>query len=143
MRQVLISVVIAAIVSGLVVQAYRVSDARNESGNIAAAAGSMPADASATARSVGLSLSYTDALVEDVWIDGARTAGDDHRSLTSGANSICFITKIEIKGIQGPQDSSSCVMQIDDFTGFWDLVATVEEGGQSEVRCNARCLVWE
>jgi hypothetical protein len=90
-----------------------------------------------------LSLRFTDALVEDVWIDASRTAGDDHRTLTSTDTSICFITKIEISGIQSPQDTNSCAMEIDEFTGFWDLVATVEEGGQSAIRCNARCLIWE
>lgn len=148
MKQVLVSVLIAAVVSGLVVQAYRLSDAGDDRGSMSAAGTSdaasvAPVAAGVAVQSAGSSLRYTDALVEDVWINGARTAGDDHRALTDADNSICFITKIEIKGIQSPEDSSSCVMQVDDFTGFWDLVATVEEGGQSEIRCNARCLVWE
>lgn len=140
MKQILINVIVAAVVSGLVVQAYRVfggADGADEMADAGSAAGGT-ADAPP-----GLSLSYTEALAEDVWVNGARTTGDDHRSLTDAASSVCFITKIEIKGVQGPEDSNSCVMQIDDFTGFWDLVATVDEGGQSEVRCNARCLVWE
>jgi hypothetical protein len=91
----------------------------------------------------GPTLRYTDALPEDVWIDASRTAGDDHRALTNAANSICFITKIELGGIQSPDDTSSCDMRVDEFTGYWDLVATVKEGGKSSVRCNARCLTWE
>ena len=141
MKQFFASVLIAAVVSGLVVQAYRLSDMGSDAGSSSVTPAAQ--DRVEAARSAGLSLTYTDALVEDVWVNGARTAGDDHRVLTDADNSICFVTKIEIKGIQGPEDSSSCAMQIDDFTGFWDLVATVEEGGQSEIRCNARCLVWE
>ena len=57
--------------------------------------------------------------------------------------SVGDITKIELSGIADADDSSSCTMQIDDFTGFWDLVATVEEGSDAHIRCNARCLVWE
>jgi hypothetical protein len=154
MKQLLPTVLISAVVSGVVVQAYRITARDTDTAGRevlvpnSAAAGGAPSEqraqgAGTLATANGLSLSFTDALVEDVWINGARQAGDDHRALTDADHSICFITKIEIKGVQGPEDANSCVMQIDDFTGFWDLVATVEEGGQSEVRCNARCLVWE
>jgi hypothetical protein len=88
-------------------------------------------------------LSYTDELIEDGWVDGARTAGADHKPLTHASNSICYLTKIEIKGIQGPEDANSCAIGVDDFTGFWQVTAAVDEGGRSQVRCNARCLVWE
>jgi hypothetical protein len=152
MKQILLTVLISAVVSGVVVQAYRFT-ARETAGRellvpLSAAEDGAQTESAAPVYGAletagGLALSFTDALVEDVWINGARTAGDDHRALTDADHSICFITKIEIKGIQGPEDANSCVLQIDDFTGFWDLVATVEEGGQSEVRCNARCLVWE
>lgn len=141
MKQALISVLIAAVVSGLVVQAYRAfGSAEVETDPPAAAANATDAESSEAS---AFSLSYTDALVEDVWVDAARTPGDDRRTLTDSAHSICFITKIELSGIQGPEDRSSCSVQIDDFTGFWDLVATVEEDGRSEIRCNARCLVWD
>lgn len=141
MKQVLTTIIIAAVVSGFVVQAYRYFGGTDDvSEPPVATADATGAESPAAS---GLSLSYTDALVEDVWVDGARTPGDDHRSLTDADHSICFITKVELAGIQGPDDRSSCVMQIDEFTGFWDLVATVEEGGQAEIRCNARCLVWE
>jgi hypothetical protein len=88
-------------------------------------------------------LSVTDALIEDTWIDASRTAGSDLRTLTDASESMCYLTKIEISGVQGPDDRNSCAVEIDDFTGFWQLSATVEEGGRSEVRCNARCLTWE
>jgi hypothetical protein len=91
-----------------------------------------------------LTLSYTAEPAEDGWVDGSRgTAGADHRSLAPASNSICYLTKIEIKGIQSPKDSNSCRIGIDDFTGYWQLAAEVGEGGKSQVRCNARCLVWQ
>jgi hypothetical protein len=87
--------------------------------------------------------SVTDALIEDTWVNAARTPGSDLRTLTDASNSVCYLTKIEIGGVQGPDDTNSCAVEIDDFTGFWQLIATVDEGGRSEVRCNARCLTWE
>jgi hypothetical protein len=86
--------------------------------------------------------SVTDALLEDTWVDASRTAGSDQRTLTDASTSMCYLTKVEISGVQGPDDTNSCAVEIDDFTGFWQLIATVEEGGRSEVRCNARCLSW-
>jgi hypothetical protein len=91
----------------------------------------------------GLTLSVNDALPEDVWLDGSRGSGDDHRILTSAENSVCFITKIDVRGIASADDGYSCSMEIDEFTGFWDLVVSVDEGSQANVRCNARCLSWE
>jgi hypothetical protein len=85
----------------------------------------------------------TDELIEDGWVDATRTAGADQKPLEHAANSICFLTKIEIKGVQGPEDASSCAIGIDEFTGYWQVTAEVAEGGHSQVRCNARCLVWE
>jgi hypothetical protein len=143
MKQAVTTILIAAVVSGLVVQAYRTFGSSDGMAEPPDAASDAPPAAVQVSAAAEPSLSFTDALVEDVWIDAARTAGDDHRSLTNADNSICFITKIELSGIQGPEDTSSCRMEIDDFTGFWDLVAEVEEGGQSAIRCNARCLIWE
>lgn len=85
----------------------------------------------------------TDSLIEDTWVNATRTAGSDLRTLTDASTSMCFLSKVEISGIQGPDDSNSCAIEIDEFTGFWQLIATVGEGGRSEVRCNARCLTWE
>lgn len=85
----------------------------------------------------------TDELIEDGWVDASRTAGADQKPLEHSANSICFLTKIEIKGVEGPEDANSCAIGIDEFTGYWQVTAEVAEGGHSAVRCNARCLVWE
>jgi hypothetical protein len=85
----------------------------------------------------------TDALIEDTWVNAARGAGSDLRTLTDASHSICYLTKIEISGVEGSDDTNSCAIEVDDFTGFWQLIATVEEGGRSEVRCNARCLTWQ
>ena len=90
-----------------------------------------------------ISFRYTDEPTEDSWVAGARAAGADDRSLSSASNSLCFLTKIEIKGFQGPDDSGTCRVAVDDFTGFWQVTADVPEGSRAEVRCNARCLVWE
>ena len=156
MKQTVTTILIAALVSGIVMQAYRHFGSAPGAADQAAA---VAADSSptvdgergpgtgsgpeTTAASAPAALRYTDALTEDVWVDGSRQSGDDHRVLTNAEHSICFITKIEISGIAAPEDSSACSMQIDDFTGFWDLVATVEEGSQAQIRCNARCLIWE
>jgi hypothetical protein len=88
-------------------------------------------------------LSYTAEPTEDAWVDGARTPGADHRSLAPASNSICYLTKIEIKGMTAAEDSSSCRISVDDFTGYWQLTGEVAEGAKSQVRCNARCLVWQ
>jgi hypothetical protein len=90
-----------------------------------------------------LSLRYTDEPAEDSWVDGTRAFGADDRSLSSAANSLCFLTKIEVKGFQGPEDSATCRTAVDDFTGFWQVTADVPEGSRAAIRCNARCLVWE
>jgi hypothetical protein len=90
-----------------------------------------------------ISLRYTAEPAEDSWVNGARAAGADDRVLSSAANSICFLTKIEVKGFQGPEDSGTCRIAVDDFTGFWQVTADVPEGSRSEIRCNARCLTWE
>jgi hypothetical protein len=89
------------------------------------------------------SFRVTEELIEDGWVDATRAAGADHKPLEHSANSICFLTKIEIKGVQGPEDANSCTIGVDEFTGYWQVTAEVAEGGHSAVRCNARCLVWE
>jgi hypothetical protein len=122
MKQVLTSAVVAAAVSAGVWYALH-------SGSGAAEPAAAP------------TFRYSDELVEDGWV--ARGPGADQKPLEHAANSICYLTKIEIKGIHGPEDASSCAIGIDEFTGFWQVTATVAEGGQSEIRCNARCLVWE
>lgn len=140
MKTVVTSAIVAVIVSLVVLyldEALETDD--DDRGNVATTVSSGAADDSTD----GLRIHFTDALPEDTWVDGSRQAGGDRRTLTDAANSICYLTKIEIKGIQGPEDTNSCVIGLDDFTGHWELIATVEEGGQSSVRCNARCLEWE
>ena len=90
-----------------------------------------------------ISLRYTDEPTEDSWVAGGRASGADDRVLSNASNSICFLTKIEVKGFQGPEDSGTCRVAVDGFTGFWQVTADVPEGSRAEVRCNARCLVWE
>jgi hypothetical protein len=124
MKQALISALVAAVVS---IGAWQIMNLAHDDG--ATEAATLPA------------LRYTEALVEDGWV--ARAPGTDEKPLERASNSICYLTKIELKGIQGPEDSSSCAIGIDEFTGFWQVTAAVGEGGRSEVRCNARCLVWE
>ena len=128
MKQGLISALVAAVVS---IGAWQVMNF---------AQGVRATDAASTAAAPPV-LRYTDELVEDGWV--ARAPGTDEKPLERASNSICYLTKIELKGIQAPEDANSCAIGIDEFTGFWQLTAAVGEGGRSEVRCNARCLVWE
>lgn len=140
MKQVLICALVAGIVSVAVIWLEDVYE--TDDSDIAADAGTA-APAGPPAPSVVLGLRYTDALIEDTWVNAARQPGADKRTLTSTSDSICFLTRIEISGIQGPEDTSSCAIEVDEFTGFWQLIATADEGGRSEIRCNARCLTWE
>lgn len=132
MKQILFTAVIASVVVAAAFHLHARFDDDDD-----------PALATASAATAPLSFAVTDALIEDGWVDGARTTGADRKPLAAAANSICFLTKIELKGIRSPEDANACRIEIDDFTGFWELIAEVDEGGQSEVRCNARCLVWE
>lgn len=132
MQQILISAIVAAVIVGA---AFYVDERLDDEDETMATA--VPAAA------VPVSFTVTEELIEDGWVNGARTAGADRKPLAAVDSSICFLTKIELKGIRGPDDANACRIEIDEFTGFWELIAEVEEGGQSEVRCNARCLVWE
>jgi hypothetical protein len=134
MRQTLISALVAAAVCA---GAFVIEDRFDDDDASAARA-----DEAAGSRAP-VSLRYTVEPAEDSWVDGARAAGADDRVLSSAENSICFLTKIEVKGFQGPEDSGTCRIVVDDFTGFWQVTADVPEGSRAEVRCNARCLVWD
>jgi hypothetical protein len=136
MKQALISVSVAAAVSLIVWQV--VSDGRLSGGDPV-----REGVATAELARHAPTFRVTDELIEDGWVDATRTAGADQKPLEHSANSICFLTKIEIKGVQGPEDANSCAIGIDEFTGYWQVTAAVAEGGHSQVRCNARCLVWE
>lgn len=132
MRQILISAVVAAAVC----VGFFLIEERFDGDDTAAAEGVAGSRAP-------ISLRYTVEPAEDSWVNGSRAAGADDRVLSSAANSICFLTKIEVKGFQGPEDSGTCRIAVDDFTGFWQVTADVPEGSRSEIRCNARCLTWE
>ncbi|MDG2175653.1 MAG: hypothetical protein P8M72_05925 [Gammaproteobacteria bacterium] len=89
-------------------------------------------------------LSVSDQPVAAAWIRlGSGAASSEQKILANAANSACFLTHVEINGIQGPEDKNSCSITLDDFTGFWQVNATTGEGTQSELYCNARCVVWE
>lgn len=143
MKQLLISAIVAAAVSIIVFEIVERLEDDDEAPNIDALAAQLVGNKLMNDKFRPMVLDYTMEPAEDAWVNGARTAGTDFRSLSDASHSICYITKIEIKGVQGPEDSNSCGISIDDFTGFWQLTAKVEEGGRSEVRCNARCLVWD
>ena len=88
-------------------------------------------------------LSFTMENIEDSIVNGARYSGEEPKLLVDAENSICYLTTVQFKAMQGPEDSNICSVEIDEFTGYWQVTATVEEGSVSEARCNARCLVWE
>ena len=133
MRQILISAIVAAVVCAAF---FLIEDRLDDDDTAANAEGLAGSRAP-------LSLHYTVEPAEDSWVAGARGAGADDRVLSSAANSVCFLTKIEVKGFQAPEDSGACRVTVDDFTGFWQVTADVPEGSKAEIRCNARCLVWE
>jgi len=128
-KQIVISAIVAAVVC---VGLFLIEDRFDDDAAAATADSRAP-----------ISLRYTDEPAEDSWVAGSRGAGADDRVLSSAANSICFLTKIEVKGVQGPDDAGTCRVAVDDFTGFWQVTADVPECSRSEIRCNARCLVWE
>jgi hypothetical protein len=133
MKEALIGALVATVVC---VGAFLIED-RFDDGDATATA------ANAVGSRAPISLRYTDEPAEDSWVDGGRAAGVDERALSDASSSICFLTKIEVKGFQGPEDSGTCRAAVDEFTGFWQVTADVPEGSRAEIRCNARCLVWE
>ncbi len=126
MKQALISALVAAVVAILAV-------------GLAGTLGDGSADAVANARV----LSFTMEGIEDSIVNGERYNGVYSQLLTHSDNSICYLTRVQFKAMQAPEDSNICSIELDEFTGHWQVSATVEEGGGSEARCNARCLVWE
>ena len=92
----------------------------------------------------------TEELEQDAWLGGVARDGsprpgpaDDDKPLEDSANSICFLTKVEVTAVDGQEDTVSCGITIDDFTGWWQVNAIQGDGSHASVRCNARCLVWE
>ena len=142
MKQVIASAAVAAVVCVL---AFAIEEAveRDESAVEASVEGDDDV-AAAVARAGGAArLRYTVEPTEDSWVNGARQSGPDDRLLSDADSSVCFLTKVEFSGIRTPEDRGICRIAVDEFTGFWKVTAEVPEGSQSEIRCNARCLVWE
>ena len=140
MKQVIVSAAVAAVVCVLAFAIEEVVE-RDES----AIGDSLDGDVEVAIERPGgvASLSYTVEPPEDSWVSGERQSGPDDRLLSDADNSVCFLTKVEISGIRSQEDRGICRVAVDDFTGFWKVTAEVPEGSQSEIRCNARCLVWE
>ena len=87
---------------------------------------------------------------QDAWLRGANRDGsprpgpaDDQKPLADASNSLCFLTKVEIEGMDGPEDVATCSIQVDEFTNWWQVHATQGEGTDASVSCNARCIAWE
>ena len=87
---------------------------------------------------------------QDAWLRGTNRDGsprpgpaDDQKPLVDASNSLCFLTKVEIEGMDGPEDVASCSIAVDKFTNWWQVHATQGDGTNASVACNARCIVWE
>ena len=87
---------------------------------------------------------------QDAWLRGTNRDGsprpgpaDDQKPLVDASNSLCFLTKVEIEGMDGPEDVASCSIVVDEFTNWWQVHATQGDGTNASVACNARCIVWE
>ena len=87
---------------------------------------------------------------QDAWLRGTNRDGsprpgpaDDQKPLVDASNSLCFLTKVEIEGMDGPEDAASCSIAVDEFTNWWQVHATQGDGTNASVACNARCIVWE
>ena len=87
---------------------------------------------------------------QDAWLRGTNRDGSprpgpagDQKPLVDASNSLCFLTKVEIEGMDGPEDVASCSIAVDEFTNWWQVHATQGDGTNASVACNARCIVWE
>ena len=97
-----------------------------------------------------LTISFTEELPQDAWLRGINRDGsprpgpaDDEKPLVDASNSVCFLTKVDIQGMNGPEDAASCEVSIDEFTNWWQVHAIQGDGTDASVYCNARCIVWE
>jgi hypothetical protein len=138
MKQALISAAVAAVVAVVAIQ-FGSPGGRNVD-QIAEELAGHEAMVNAFSPTV---LSFDVDNVEDSIVDGTRYTGVYSKLLVDAENSVCYLTKVAFKAMQGPQDSNICSVEIDAFTNHWQVSATVEEGATSEARCNASCLVWE
>lgn len=87
---------------------------------------------------------------QDAWLRGTNRDGsprpgpaDDQKPLVDASNALCFLTKVRIEGMDGPEDMAQCSISVDEFTNWWQVHAIQGEGTEASVSCNARCLVWE
>lgn len=87
---------------------------------------------------------------QDAWLRGTSRDGsprpgpaDDQKPLADASNSLCFLTKVQIEGMDGPEDVATCSVQVDEFTNWWQVHAIQGPGTNASVSCNARCLSWE
>jgi hypothetical protein len=97
-----------------------------------------------------ITLSFTEELQQDAWLRGINRDGsprpgpaDDEKPLVDASNSMCFLTKVEIQGMDGAEDTASCEISIDEFTNWWQVHAIQGDGTDASVACNARCVIWE
>ena len=95
-------------------------------------------------------LTFVGESEQDAWLRGTNRDGsprpgpaDDQKPLVDASNSLCFLTKVEIEGMDGPEDVASCSIEVDEFTNWWQVHATQGDGTNASVACNARCIVWE
>ena len=99
---------------------------------------------------VGPQITFAGESGQDAWLRGTNRDGslrpgpaDDQKPLADASNSLCFLTKVEIEGMDGPEDVATCSIQVDEFTNWWQVHATQGEGTDASISCNARCIVWE
>ena len=95
-------------------------------------------------------ISFSDESPEDSWLRGRNNDGSPRlgpanhmNSLVEAENAVCFLTKVEIQGQDAYEDMNACRVDIDEFTGWYQINATQGDGSDSSVRCNARCIVLE
>lgn len=77
--------------------------------------------------------------VTSAWRDGV-TNEVQARNLMSTNNSICFLTKVGVRDVDGGSEIAECA--IIDNGGTWVLQARIPNAVDQDVFCAARCLSW-
>jgi hypothetical protein len=137
MKQALLSAVVGAVVAVVAIQIG------GAGGNVDQLAEELANHEALVSKFSPTLLSFSMDEVQDSIVDGTRYTGSYSKLLVDAENSVCFLTKAQFKAMQSPEDSNICSIELDEFTGHWQVTATVEEGATSEARCNAGCLIWE
>ena len=95
-------------------------------------------------------LTFVEESEQDAWLSGVNRDGaprpgpaDDQKPLVSASNSMCFLTKVQVEGMNGLEDAAGCHIAVDEFTNWWQVHATQGPGTDASIACNARCIVWE